>query len=192
MLKLKKIDLKEFKKDVYDDYCLLFPKEERKNYMLLKKNYSDKILNIYKIEDDEEYIGFMMFNSIYDSKILQFDYFGIKPQYQSMGYGSKAIKLLKNYMIDYDCIYGEVEKLGLGITKEENNLRKKRVKFYENLGFYKLNCDLELYKVIYTPICLVLNKKMNDEKIIDDAFKIYNSILGEYKTKRNCKIIKQN
>lgn len=179
MLELKKIAIKEFKKYMYNDYCELFPKNERKSYRTLKKNYKDDILKIYKIEDNEKYIGFMIFNSIEESKILQFDYFGIKHEYQNMGYGSKSIKLLKNIMKDYNYIYGEVEKLGLGSSLEENNFRQRRMKFYENLGFCKLKYDLELYKVVYTPICLKLNNKLSDEEILNDAFKIYNSILGE-------------
>lgn len=190
MLELKKIEIEEFKKDVYDDYCLLFPKDELKSYKTLKRNYIENILKIYKIEDDQKYVGFMMFNSIDESKIILFDYFGIKPQYQNMGYGSKAIHLLKNVMKQYNCIYGEVEKLGLGTNIEENNRRKRRIKFYENLGFYKLKYDLELYKVVYTPICLILNKKVSDEEILNDTFKIYNSILGENNVKRNCRVIK--
>lgn len=191
MLKLRKVGIKEFKKDIYHDYCSLFPKDERKSYRILKQNYRRNILKIYKIEDEGKYIGFMMFNSIDESKILQFDYFGIKPEYQNMGYGSKCVKLLKNTVKNYNYIYGEVEKLGLGTSIEENNLREKRMKFYEGLGFYKLKYDLELYKVIYTPICLKLNKKLSDEEILDHAFKIYYSILGEKNIRKNCKIIEQ-
>lgn len=192
MLELKDITIKEFKKDIYNDYCLLFPKDERKNYKTLKKNYNDNILKIYKIEDSGTYIGFMIFNHIDESKILQFDYFGILPKYQDKGYGSKSIELLKTKMKEYSYIYGEVEKPGLGKSIEENNLRERRIKFYQKLGFYRLKYDLELYKVIYIPICLNINidEKLSDEKIIEEAFKIYFSILGKRNIIKNCKIIK--
>lgn len=190
MLELKEITIKEFKTDVYKDYCLLFPRNERKGYRIFKKNYRDNILKLYKIEENGVYIGFMIFNHIDGSKILQFDYFGILPKYQNKGYGRESIRLLKSLMKDYSCIYGEVEKTDLGSNMEENNLRKRRMKFYEKLGFYKLKYDLELYKVIYTPICLNINGKLSDEEIIENAFKIYTSILGRKNTIKNCKIIK--
>lgn len=157
---------------------------------MLKRHYKDNILKIYKIEDNKKYIGFMLFNSINESKILLLDYFAIKPEYQNMGYGKKAIRQLKDTMINYYCIYGEIEKLGMGKTIKENNFRQMRMKFYGNLGFYRLKYDLELYKVIYTPICLTLNNKISDEEILNEAFKIYNEILGKKNVSKNCKIIK--
>lgn len=189
MLELRKIDLKEFKKDIYNDYRLLFPKNERKSYRILKYISKQNILKIYKIEEDRNYVGFMIFNSIEGTNLLLFDYFAIKPEYQNMGYGNKAVALLKEVMNNYSCIYGEVEKLGLGGNLEENYIREKRMRFYKNLGFYKLKYDLKLYGVIYTPICLNLNGKLSDEEILDGAFKIYNTIFGKRSVRKNCKII---
>lgn len=189
MLELRQVELKEFKKDIYNDYRLLFHKSERKSYRFLKYISRKNMLKIYKIEEDGNYIGFMIFENIEESDILLFDYLEIKPKYQNMGYGDKAVFLLKEVMNDYSCIYGEVEKLGLGINLEENHIREKRMKIYKNLGFYELKYDLKLYKVIYTPICLTLNRKLSDEEILDGAFKIYHAIFGKSGVRKNCEII---
>lgn len=53
MVNLKSITIKKFKKDIYKDYRLLFSKNERKDYRILKKNYKDN-------EDNGIYIGFMI------------------------------------------------------------------------------------------------------------------------------------
>lgn len=189
MLTFKKITIKEFKKDVYHDFCTLFSKEERKPYYVLKRNFKDHILQIYKIEHEGIYIGFMLFNRIAESRLLQFDYFGILPKYQNKGYGKETIRQLKIEMKDYDCIYGEVEKEGYGRDKKENEIRKRRMNFYKELGFYPLEYDLNLFDVIYTPICLPLFEKQSDEKILADAFQIYASVLGKRMLK-HCKLDK--
>ena len=69
-------------------------------------------------------------------------------------------------------------------------LQKFGKNFYKRIDFCKLNFDLELYKVIYTPYVLYISDaKDNDSKIIDYIFKIYNNILGEKRVRKNCKVI---
>lgn len=79
---------------------------------------------------------------------------------------------------------------GLGKDEEENLLREKRKNFYEKLGFKRLNLDLFLFDVIYTPY-LFSNMKDNEDIIIDEILNIYESISGKERIKQNCKIIKK-
>ncbi len=79
---------------------------------------------------------------------------------------------------------------GLGKNEEENLLREKRKNFYEKLGFKRLNFDLFLFDVIYTPY-LFSNMKDNENMIIDEILNIYESISGKERIKQNCKIIKK-
>lgn len=79
---------------------------------------------------------------------------------------------------------------GLGKSEEENLLREKRRKFYENLGFKRLNFDLFLFDVIYKPY-LLSNIEDDEDIIINEILNIYESISGRERIKQNCKIIKK-
>ena len=64
---------------------------------------------------------------------------------------------------------------------------EKRKKFWERLGFNKLNFDLRLFGVIYTPY-LYSNVKNDEDAMIEEILNIYNSIEP---IKDNCKIIRK-
>ncbi len=78
---------------------------------------------------------------------------------------------------------------GLGKDVEENLLREKRKNFYEKIGFKKLNFDLYLFNVIYTPY-LFSNTRNDEDMIIDEILNIYESVSGKEVIKQNCRIIK--
>lgn len=187
---LKDIDIEEFKNIVYPEYFKIFPKNERKPLELIEKTYNQGIAKIIKIVEKGEFVGFLIINTLKNNPIALLDYFAILPKYQSKGYGSKALHLLKAQTKEYKGIFIEIEKLGLGEDDKQNETRKKRAKFYERIGFLKLGFDLDLFKVIYSAYLLpCTNKKFSDEEVIEEIFKIYNEIIGEDRFKKNCKII---
>lgn len=187
---LKKVDIKEFKKDLYEEYKKIFPKEERKTYEDIERSYNKNITDIIEIIVDEQCVGFIIINSIKNNRIILLDYFAILPKYQHKGYGTNAIKLLKEMYETYDGIFIEIEKVGNGATDLENRTRQRRAKFYENLGFCKMGFELDFYKVIYSTYILPCSKRtFFDKKVIEDIFEIYRAILGEEKLKKNCKVI---
>lgn len=188
---LKEIDIKEFKKTIYKEYKKYFPKKERKTYRELKRGYYNDITTIIKIIVEEQCIGFFIANHLKNNQYLQLDYFAIIQEYQNKGYGTEAIKKLKEYYKNYDGIFIEIEQIYSANTDEERKIRQRRADFYERLGFSKMNFDLELYKVIYSAYILPCKKNIFDEEeVIKEIFKIYNSILGEKNIKENCKVIK--
>lgn len=191
-MRLVEVDIKEFKHIIYPEYVKLFPEAERKSYHRIKKAVKNKISKIIEIVVDEQFVGFMIINTLENNPYVQLDYLAILPNHQNKGYGKEAIKRLKKQYENYNGIFIEVEKIGLGQNEKENRMREKRVKFYENLGFYKMNFDLELFTVIYSAYllpCSDLESKNSDGEIVKKIFKIYTAILGENKVKRNCRII---
>ena len=190
-MKLKKIDLEEFKKVIYPEYKQIFPIMERKPYIELKRLYEKGITSFIEILDNDQIIGFFIVNSFESNLYIHLDYFAILPSHQSKGYGSKAIKLLEEMYKDYDGIFIEIEKVGLGHNENQNQTRQRRARFYENLGFKKMNFDIILYTVRYS--CYILtcsNKVLEDEFIVNKISQLYNEILGKSRMKRNCKIIR--
>lgn len=190
-MELRKIDIEEFKKDIYSEYKKIFPIVERKSYRRLKKAYKNQNSDIIEVNLENETIGFIIVNSLKGNPYVILDYFAIFPQYQSKGYGTEAIKLLKEMYKQYKGIFIEIEKLGEGKTEQENNLRKRRAKFYEKLGFYKLSFDLRLYGVTYSPYMFDCynSRNLTENQIIECIFNIYFAVMGEKKINKNCKVI---
>lgn len=191
-MNLINIGIEEFKKEVYPEYIKIFPKEERKELKTIEQNYDKKITKFIKICENNQFVGFFIINTIKNSQYVQLDYFAILEKYQNKGYGTKAIQLLKKQMEVYDGIFVEIEKLALGKDKQDNLLRERRAKFYENLGFEKLNSELKWFETLILSIYVlpISTHKDNENEILKDMFQIYISVHGKEKVERDCKVIK--
>lgn len=187
-IELKNIDIDEFKKDIYSYYLDIFPENERKPLKLIKSSYKNQFTNIIKILHKNEMVGFMLLNRIKDKGYAVLDYLAILPQYRNNNFGTKALQILLEQEQENKGIFVEVEKVGLGKDIEENLLREKRKSFYENVGFKKLNFDLVLFDVIYTPY-LFSNREDDEDTIISEIFNIYELISGKERIRQNCEVI---
>ena len=191
-MQLKKIDILEFKKVIYSDYKKIFPSIERKSYRTIKKLYNNNMSDIIGIIQDNELVGFIIINTIENNLYAILDYFAILPKYQGKGYGTEAIKLLKEMYKEYNGIYIEIEKIETAKTEEEMHTRQRRANFYENLGFIKMKFDLDLYFVIYSIYILPCKvDKFIDREAIDEIFKIYIATIGEKRTEKYCKLLEE-
>lgn len=191
-LQIANINIEKFKKVVYPEYLKLFPQEERKALETIEKSFYNGITKIIEIVDNNIFIGFIIINTLTDNKYIQLDYLAILPQYQNKGYGTQAINLLKKQSKEYNGIFVETEKVGLGTNEDENKLRSKRARFYEKLGFYKLNFELKWYEsLILSPYVfqISINKNSEDE-ILKNMLKIYIATHGREKVENNCKILR--
>ncbi len=189
-MKLKEIDIDKFERELYSYYLDIFPENERKPLELLRSSYEKCYTRIIEILYKNEIIGFMILNKIKEKGYSVLDYLAILPQYRNNKFGTKALQMLLEQERENSGIFVEIEKCGLGKDKEENLLREKRRGFYEKLGFKKLNFDLFLFGVIYTPY-LFSNIKDKEDIIIDEILNIYETISGKERIKQNCKIIKK-
>lgn len=157
---------------------------------MLKRTFEENIAKLIKIVEKDKIVGFIIVNILPNNPYVQLDYLAIFPEYQKRGYGSKAIKLLKKEYSDYNGIFIEIEKNGLGKDEEENKIRQKRTKFYENLGFSKINIDVEMYTVTYEIYIIWCSEIREDEnKIKNYMFEMYNKILGTKKVEKYIKEI---
>lgn len=186
-MKLKIIDIKIFKKEVYKYYKKLFPNVERKSFRRLKKCYKLNTCHFIGIYNDNNLIGFMIVNIVNGISFIQLDYFAIFPEYQNKGFGTKSLKLLKDFFQQYDGLFGEIEAVGYGNTSEENENRARRKKFYEKMGFIFLHYEFDLFDVIYTPCVFYFkNENIEDTEIVKDMFEFYNVSVGKNAVKNNC------
>ncbi len=188
-IELKDIGIDEFKKDIYSYYLEIFPEDERKPIELIQSAYEKKYTTIIEILYKNEIAGFMILNRVKAKGYAVLDYLAILPQYRNNKIGTKALEILLEQEKESSGIFIEIEKVGLGKDEEENLLREKRKNFYEKLKFKRLNFDLFLFDVIYTPY-LFSNIEDNEDIIIKEILEIYESISGKESIKQNCKVIK--
>lgn len=125
------IDLRPVTKEnfssVYKRLIDAFPYEERRDEADEQKCFLKSQFNFCEITDDGESVGLIVFWVF--ERFLFIEHIAINKEIRSKGYGSKTIGLIKS-------------KFNLPIILEaeapETEMQKKRIKFYENLGF-KLN-----------------------------------------------------
>lgn len=189
-MKLKDIGIDKFKKEVYSYYLEIFPEDERKPLELIQLSYEKQYTKIIEILYKNEIVGFMVLNRVKDKGYAVLDYLAILPQYRNSKFGTKALQILLEQEKENSGIFIEIEKVGLGKDIEENLLREKRKNFYEKVGFKKLNFDLFLFDVVYTPY-LFSNSEDDEDMIIDEILNIYEAISGKERIEQNCKIIKE-
>lgn len=189
-IELKDISITEFEKEVYSYYLQIFPEDERKPLELIQSSCEKKYTKIIEILYKSELVGFMLLNRVKDNGYAVLDYLAILPQYRNSKFGTKALQILLEQEKESRGIFIEIEKVGLGKDTEENLLREKRRNFYKKIGFKKLNFDLFLFDVIYTPY-LFSNIKDNEDMIIDEILNIYEAISGKERIEQNCKILKK-
>ena len=189
-MKLKDIGIDKFKKELYSYYLEIFPEDERKPLELIQLSYEKQYTKIIEILYKNEMVGFMVLNRVKDKGYAVLDYLAILPQYRNSKFGTKALQILLEQEKENSGIFIEIEKVGLGKDIEENLLREKRKNFYEKVGFKKLNFDLLLFDVVYTPY-VFSNSEDDEDMIIDEILNIYEAISGKERIEQNCKIIKK-
>ena len=185
MINVIEISMYEFKNNIYEYYISIFPDSERRRWYEIRNTYRKKIEHFYKIVLDNNIIGFFMLEKIDDNHPYYLDYFAIYDEYQNKGYGKIALKyLLDNIILDNGLI-GDIERV------DDNNLITiKRFKFYERLGFEKVDSIYLLWNVLYTPIVYYGINKYNKEEVDKLFFDYYLVNMGEKNLKAHCKIIK--
>ena len=123
MINLRPVTEENFSK-VYERLIDAFPYEERRDEADEKKCFLKSQFNFCEITDDGESVGLIVFWVF--KEFLFVEHIAINKEIRGKGYGSKVFELLK-------------EKYNLPIVLEaeapETEMQKKRIKFYENLGF---------------------------------------------------------
>lgn len=190
-MQIKELTIKEFKDKLLSYYIELFPRQERKPFFILENNVKKglmKILGIYD-EEIEEIVGFQILTFSENPIYAYLEYFAILPQYQSKGYGSKSLDLLKEYSKQYEGIVLEIESIGKGKNEEENEIRKRRQKFYEKNGFEALDTRILLFNQDFTVYLFPKKESITDVQILEKLKKIYIKSIGKEKADKNFKYL---
>lgn len=190
-MKLEKINFEVFKTNIYKEYIDVFPTKQQKPLKFIQNGISKEIMEILEIIENDKIVGFFILNKIKEDGYFQLDYFAIFKRYQSKGYGSKAIKELIKYCEKSKGIFIEIEKIENAKNEEEKNIRQRRANFYEKLNFQKLDFDIIISKMLFTPYILMISKteELNQKELIETIMEIYIQISGKEYVQENIEFL---
>lgn len=165
-LELVKVDYQQFKK-VYLRYRNDFPAIERRSYSLIISMLKKHISELLFLYSNHKVIGYAIVNVTNKVDYIILDYFAIKKEYRSKGYGTIFIKQLINMYSDKKGILGEVELVEDGFSDNEKNRRQRRINFYNRLGFKIIeNIKITLWSVNYHSLIYPINNEIPSDKEI--------------------------
>ena len=172
MINLRPVAEEKFS-SVYKRLIDAFPYEERRDEADEKACFFKKEFNFSEIIDAGESVGLVVF-WLFD-EFLFIEHIAINKEIRSKGYGSKTIDLIK-------------AKYNLPIILEaeapETEMQKKRIKFYENLGFKVNSYDYtqpSYHNAESVPLLVLSFPKLLSENEFDVFFRETRRVVYECK-----------
>lgn len=173
---LIKIDFKEFKKLYKNHIVKDFPSTERPSFLGFRKRILKHKESVYIYEEEGQEKAYIILKE-HDGYIF-ISFFAVYEEYRGEGIGTKALKELEEKLRDKKGIVIEVENLKYANSKEEKEMQKRRIKFYERLGF-KIVTGLEVYLIAEYNIMIKAEEKIdvNKAKMLMEDY--YSSFLNK-------------
>ncbi len=162
MINLKPV-IKENFSEVYKRLIDAFPYEERRDEVDEKKCFLKSQFNFCEITDENKSVGLIVFWVF--NKFLFVEHIAINKEIRSKGYGSKTFELLKT---QYNL------PIILEAESPETEMQKKRIKFYENLGFKVNSYDYtqpSYHNAECVPLLVLSFPKVLNENEFDEFFR---------------------
>jgi hypothetical protein len=129
----------EDKNKIKHIYVSSFPAYERMPFFMLLNSAKKNDFELLGIYEDSNLVGF--FYDIIQNDICLILYFAIDEQNRSCGYGSEALKLIKQYYPNKR-IFLYIE--GLDVSAKNYKQQIMRKKFYLRNGFHPANYNIML------------------------------------------------
>ena len=156
---------------VYKRLIDAFPYEERRDESHEEKCFLKKEFNFCEIIDDNESVGIIVFWLF--REYLFVEHVAINKEIRGKGYGSKTFELLKS---QYNL------PIILEAESPETEMQKKRIKFYENLGFKVNSYDYtqpSYHNAQSVPLLVLSFPKILSQSEFDLFFKETRSVVYE-------------
>jgi len=166
---------------IYPFYVQDFPRSERKPYRILKKLMNRNIGELQILYDDKIWVGYAFLIVQKNQRVVLLDYLAIRDGLRGRGYGETLIAKLKDCYNYYEALFGEVERVEDFLPESLNQLRARRLRFYERLGFELMNdYVIRLWNVSYVPVYVTTNKKISHQKMASYIESFYDLFYRTY------------
>lgn len=187
-VRIQKLTIKEigqiYKKQMQND----FPVSEIKPLERINSLFQRGLYEGYGLFWEKEIIGYAFLTTAKDSEWKLLDYFAVCSKYRSNGYGSKFLTMLKEGLKKENAkaLLIEIESIESSTSKCEEQIRKRRRKFYMNNEMIAINECATIFDMEYEILYYSFGGRYETDQIIRKYAKIYQSTLPGKLYEKNC------
>lgn len=161
--------------------CARFSKKRTETLSDFKKIDEPNIGELQILYDDKIWVGYAFLIVQKNQRVVLLEYLAIRDGMRSRGYGEKLIAKIKDSYRTYDALFGEVERVEHFLPESLNQLRIRRIRFYERLGFELMNnYVIRLWDVNYVPVYVTTKEKISHLKMASYIESFYDLFYGSY------------
>lgn len=179
---LKRIPAQELKK-IYRKIVFDFPLGEYPPYANIKRDIKQKRAEMFLYQESGTDCAYALCYQNQTDKIILISLFAVYKKFRGQGIGGHFLQALKEHYQDMKGIFLEVEKPEKAKSKQEIEIRKKRISFYERAGFHivpqikhYILWDIHYYIMAFSLSCDEIEL---DQQAQDYLYHLYYQILGE-------------
>ena len=146
IIMLKKLNLDQIR-HIHNTYMTEdFPADELKPLSSIERMLTAGVYSCYALYDGEELLAYAYLVE-YKGYVLV-DYFAVSKKRRGEGIGTRVISLLKELLAGKTILI-ECEDVAFSNDGAEENIRKRRIAFYEKAGFTLSGVKTKLFDVRY-------------------------------------------
>ena len=158
-----------------------FPSNELKPFSMIERLHNNgcyECYGFYRQEDDKLCAyAFMMADT--DTNMLLLDYFAVCEELRGKGYGTAALRKLKQDFTTWNGIIFEVEDDDMAESEEEAFIRRGRIAFYKKSGVVMTTERSHAFGVDYKLMVMNLADSAAGEQIGNKITSVYKKMLPE-------------
>lgn len=159
-MELRMLNKEELTALYQKDMAVDFPRAELKPLSAMLRLMDLGRYDPLLVTDGGEAVGYAMLWLPEGREGALLEYFGVLRGKRSGGLGSRVLGLLADR---YGQLFGEAEAPGGDASREENDLRRRRIAFYERNGFRVLDYQCALFGVRFN--CLYWGPEQDDRRV---------------------------
>lgn len=110
---------------------------------------------------------------------LLIDYLAVEPALRGSGKGTEAIGLIREEYPSVQSIYLEVEPIRTARNEEETEIRRRRIRFYERLGFSMTEYSISLFGVEFDLMSNAADRFRSSQEEKEAITEIYRRMIPE-------------
>lgn len=127
-------------------------------------------------DEDLDLVAYAFCAKSIKHSLILLDYYAVISTKRQNGIGSQFLQALKPYL-KADGILIEVETPEVTVSKEENQIRSRRIAFYERNGAHLTAVGGSIFGVHFTVMYLPLQQQLPDKELLSNIQQLYRQMV---------------
>ena len=165
-----------------------FPKMELKKLQTILRLQESETYDVLGVYDDGMLMGYAAVYHPPKGRVYLLDYLAVEPDVRGRGLGTEILKLLQMHYKDCaDCLIIECERPK---AAPDEQLARRRIRFYERAGAVLTNTRFWLFRVEYSILVLPCTQVEEDRNWADEMLSLYRQMLAPEVFAQNVRLIR--